>query len=129
MADYIDFDEFGITEIRCMQCYKPIATREEVYKQHPSNNRIQTVSYKLRRWSTFRQTRIELSDNTYAEPFVCEDCLNIAVLDEDKFVDEIKKGWKKELIHAKRSAKEIEKHEKRVKDLKPKKSKDKDGGK
>ena len=119
--DYIDFDDLGIVELRCMQCNTTIAKRKEKYVDHPNSSEIKVLTYKLQKWTNYRQTRFDLNDGTYCEPLICEDCLNHGVFDEDMIIDKIKKGWKKELIQNKRSEKEIKKHEKRVEKLKIKK--------
>ena len=117
---YLDFDEFGLKEVRCMKCNTPVAMRDftEVGGQKVMA---------MRRLSSWKQVRIELSNRTFAEPIFCVECATN--IDPEKALKQIKKGWEQELREVKKAnADEIKEHFKKYEKLtiKGKKEKEKE---
>jgi hypothetical protein len=117
MSDYVEFDELGIVEIRCMNCKKKVAGR--TYTEIDSRVEVGKKEKVLviKRLSNWKQKKVDLTDGTYAEPIICVDCENIP-LDLDEIESQMKKGWEKELRFGKKSEEEITKHKNKVKELK-----------
>lgn len=115
--DYIDIDDFGIKEIRCMNC--GVTVTDRTYLKMPSKTepgKFENVLV-MKRHSTWAQIKVDLDDGTYAEPIVCKECSVIDV-DLDEIDRQMKVGWEKELRHSGRERGEIEKHKDRVNKIK-----------
>lgn len=119
---YVDFDEFGILQIRCMTCNAVVASR--TYTRVASKERagvfINVLAMKMH--SNKRDIRLELSDGSYTDIISCTACEN-KLLDIDAITAMIKDAWVKELRWAGKNDKIIQEHKDRVKKLKIKKPK------
>lgn len=115
--DYIEFDELGIKEIRCMQCKQIVAQRRDRVVPHPTIPGREILSTVLIKWSNWRQIRVDLSDSSYAEPIVCADCVARDEFSDDELIKQMKIGWSKEFDHNKRSNVSKAIHAAKVEDL------------
>lgn len=106
--DYLEYDDFGILKVKCMRCNTPVATRALAKVEGRE-------VMAMRRLPNWRQVRIELNNGTYAEPIVCVDCA--PYLDDEKALEQIKKGWVSELRGSGKSEASIKIHSDRVKSL------------
>ena len=112
MIDYIDYDEQGISEIRCMICNTPVRVRREVLGK-----------IKLRTLSHFRQVPLALEENgkphSVMDIIACATCSD-KNFDYDEVISTTKLGWNKEMKHTKTPKKERDAYFKRYKDIKAK---------
>lgn len=88
-ADYLTFDSFGISEVRCMRCNTPVAVRDYVEVRGEK-------VLGMRKLSNWRYRMVEMDNGTYADAIICQDCESKSVEDE-KLLEQIKKGWVQEL--------------------------------
>jgi hypothetical protein len=129
--DYIDFDVLGIVQIRCMRCNTPVANR--VHTERSFEPKIfytdkgeEITAGRFERFfvvglhylANYKQGKVILNTGGEARPILCAECLGHEQ-DEDKLMEQVKKGWVKELEYARRPASEIQNHKVKVKDLKP----------
>jgi len=115
---YITFDEFGITEIRCMCCDTPVASRTymELFSRIDPSKKEKVMA--MSRFSNWRQIKVNLSDGTYCNPIVCSDCeKDEEEYDWSQLSDQMKKGWESEMKFAGYSKETIKEHKVRVKKL------------
>ncbi|MEE9354205.1 MAG: hypothetical protein V3U75_01310 [Methylococcaceae bacterium] len=119
MSDYIEYDEYGIREVKCMNCGEVVAGR--TYMELPSRVEVgKTVNVlTMKRHSNWRQIKVDLSDGTFAEPIVCASCEHKDI-DMENIEGQMKLGWEKELRFAGKSESEISKHKQHIKKLKVK---------
>jgi hypothetical protein len=117
MTDYIEYDDYGIVEIRCMSCKIAVAGR--TYIELPSRTEAgkKEKVLTMKRYSNWKQIKVDLSGGTFAEPICCVDCVK-GDIDLAEIESQMKKGWKKELIFAGRDKTDLEKHDKKVKTIK-----------
>lgn len=106
MKDYIDIDEFGIKEIRCMNCGATVAARG--YVDMPSNEEEGKTEKVMafQRWSNWAQVKVDLEDGSYANPIVCADCVNREV-DLNKVSAQMAVGEEKSMKFQGKDPKEI----------------------
>lgn len=116
---YIDYDEYGEVEVRCMNCNTPIAGR--TYIEIPSRTEIgKTVNVlAMKTFGNARKVKVELSDGTFAFIKVCEGCEN-KKFDMDKMSDLFHDAWEKEARAAHKTEGDIQKLKTKVKKLKVK---------
>lgn len=117
---YIDFDDAGIVEVRCMNCGTPVIQRS--YIEVPDKNSVKgMVKVAIaKRLSNYTQVEMDVDSGSrklYMEPIVCKGCAN-KDLDGDKLLQAITEGWLKESRHGNVSNKKIEKLEKMIPGLK-----------
>jgi len=111
---YVDYDECGVVEIRCMNCGTPVAKR--TYKTlviksiPPREEKVLAV-----RWlSNRRKKKYILEDGSYMEAIVCSDCVDMDI-DPKKIEKSVEDGWVKTWEHENKEQKEIEKLKKKSK--------------
>lgn len=114
--DYIEFDEFGLKELRCMNCKHQIAGR--TYIELPSrtdpSKKVNVLA--MTRFSNHAQVRVDLSDGTYADIPVCSMCTS-SVLDLDGISKQLLIGWEKEMFFANKSRFDVAQMKKRCRRL------------
>jgi hypothetical protein len=86
VINYLEFDEKGITVVRCMKCGAVVATRQTV-----------EGAPMLVHMSHSKRHRVSLADGTVADIIVCADCVVLVTPDDyQDFEDAAKWGWKRE---------------------------------
>lgn len=92
MIDYIEYDEIGMKEVRCMNCKTPVAGR--TYIELPDREHIgkKVKVLTLKKYANYRQVKFNLSDGSYMEPIVCVACEKID-MDETAIMAQVNKGW------------------------------------
>lgn len=71
--NYIDYDDFGLLNIRCIRCGNIVLKRVEVESKKFSGKLV----FAYRRLPNWFQERFYLNDGSYIEPIFCRDCSNI----------------------------------------------------
>lgn len=103
---YVDYDDLGAVEIRCMNCGAPIVVRTYrtmmVRSIPPKEVRVMA----MHQLSSYRKRRFELLDNSYVTVMLCNNCVDLP-LDPDKMERAIEEGWKTTWKHEHKSEKEI----------------------
>jgi hypothetical protein len=95
-TDYLEYDDLGLKEVRCMVCKKPVAKRTYVQmdKRDSSGQLVNVMT--VQRLPQWRQLKfnVVLQDGTkgYLEPIVCASCLGKNI-DKDALLSEVVKGW------------------------------------
>ena len=115
---YVDYDEYGLKEVRCMLCDTVVANRTyiEVPKKGDATKTEKVLT--MQRLSNWRQPQqVELEDGSYLEPIVCSGCEHedLATKDIEK---KTKQGWEVELEAHGRGKEAVKKHKDRVKKFK-----------
>jgi hypothetical protein len=117
MSDYIEYDDFGIVEVRCMSCKIVVAGRTYIEMPDRLNPGKKVNVIAMKRHSNWSQIKVDLSDDTYADPICCKDCLK-GDIDLKEIEKQMKTGWRKELVFAGHDKARIVIHDKRVAKLK-----------
>jgi hypothetical protein len=114
---YVDYDDYGLKEVRCMNCNTVIASRSylEVPSRTEEGKMVNVQTMKMH--GNFRQIPVNLSDKTWANLKVCQGCEN-KDLDMEKMGNKIKDAWLKEMKHCHTPQKQVDEHKKKVKKLK-----------
>ncbi|MEO0215655.1 MAG: hypothetical protein ABIL14_01390 [candidate division WOR-3 bacterium] len=119
MDSYISFDEFGITEIRCMCCGEPVAQRTYVEVQSRVDPSKKEKVLAISRFSNWKQINVRLSDGTSCSPIVCTDCNNHPdPWDYNQLMDQVKRGWEEELKFAGKDQRQLKHLKHLIKNLK-----------
>lgn len=86
-VEYLIYDGSRLVEIKCMKgCGRTIG------KLNPKTE-------KLVAWSNYRTWPLKLSDGSYQNMLVCQECLCSATEDDFEQFDETRQwGWRKELV-------------------------------
>ena len=105
---YIEYDEFGLKEIRCMVCEEIVARRTYVEVPHKTDGskteKVMTVQ-RLSNWRQPRKIKIETDGlKSFIEPIVCIGCEKIE-WDEDKIMEQYNNGFEAEVKATGRSQK------------------------
>lgn len=90
MSDYLVYDEFGLKEVDCLQCGKPIKSRVEVRSNSDKNVIIREVG----RHADYREVPVLLESGQIAFLMVCDDCKFKAVnpiIASDRLNDALKR--------------------------------------
>lgn len=111
--DYIDFDDRGVIQVRCMRCATPIIQRVmqqvRLNTDPPEVRWVETVV----QLPTFRKGRVALADGSYMEPVLCSTCENVPIDYEvdptvnEKIRQQLIRAEKKHLEFARASTDEI----------------------
>lgn len=87
IREYLTFDAYGVLSVGCMKCGVIVATRRNL-------NGLPLLVHQ----SHSKRHRVTLSDNTYAEVIVCQDCVGqVTPGDYQDFEDTMKWGWQREI--------------------------------
>lgn len=122
---HVQYDELGLKSVHCIVCNTIIAARTYVnMKSRVDPGKTEKV-LTVKRWSNWRNKHVELSDGSFMEPMVCEDCERDP-LDEELAIGVVKKGWVEEMKAVGRKQKDIDEQMEKVKNLKSKKQKDRE---
>lgn len=78
-GDYLVYDEFGLKEVRCMACGKPIKTRQEI----PASSDPSKIIREVAKHADYKEIPVFLSDGNLAFLMVCDECRFIDI-DEPK---------------------------------------------
>jgi hypothetical protein len=116
--DYLEYDEYGLKEVRCMRCNKPIKQRDVIERKLP-DGRIYHV-YAMKTLSNFRAVPYSLSNGTFTNILLDVDCAKVHVPSDAEragMISQFKKGHEIEAIAAKRSQGEINATKNRYKNL------------
>lgn len=116
MAEYVDVDEFGLVEVRCMICNIPIASRTHIEmpsRVHPGKV-VNVIAMKI--YPNYTKQPVDLSDGSYANALTCDKC-EVTEKDLGLIERHFKEGWVDELKGAGKSGVDLERHEKRVSNL------------
>ncbi len=97
MAEYLEFDEYGLKEVRCMRCLtQPIMKRSyiEMPDKIDKGKMVQVMCMeKLASFNQPVQVEIEIDGNkSYYEPMVCSAC-KTKDLTTDDMVENLVDGW------------------------------------
>ncbi|MFA7120531.1 MAG: hypothetical protein WC277_03580 [Bacilli bacterium] len=71
---YVEYDEFGIVCVRCMQCGIPVAERTVKEVRIPSIPPKTENVLVVKRLSSWRQRRTEVEGGGYVDLILCSDC-------------------------------------------------------
>ena len=90
--DYIEYDDIGMKEIRCMNCKTPVAGRTyiELPDREHEGDTVKVMT--LKKYANWRQVKFDLSDGTYMEPIVCSTCEK-KDMDKDSIMGQVTRGW------------------------------------
>jgi len=121
---YIDFDEMGVLEIRCMNCGTPLAVRSYKTIQVKSIPPREEKVLCMRKLGTYRRKRFDLENGSYIEAFVCHECQNKNIAPE-KIEETLQKAFEAQWKHENKNEAEIKKLKKQLKGIKVKKAKEK----
>ncbi len=109
--DYLEYDEYGLKEVRCMRCGVPIKKREIFAKTVNYRGTIQTIGvYAIKSLSNYTPIPYTLSDGSYTNILMDKDCAEKHVNSTEEMVgmeSQFKKGHELEAIGTGRSQKEI----------------------
>ncbi len=114
--DYLEYDEYGLKEVRCMKCDEPIKKR--TIKLHKLEDGRAINVYTVKTLSSFSPIPYELSDGSFTNILMCKDCArdHVDTLEERQgMAKQLKSGWILEAEGTNRSQKEIDAIEKRTK--------------
>ncbi len=122
MIDYIDYDEMGIVEIRCMICNISVKVRQ--------TKEIQGVDVPfLRGLAHYKEIPIGLEEDSkphsVANIIGCKDCSDKPI-DLTVLMSTINFGWNKEMKHAKVKKKDRDIYFNKMRNIKAKKRLDKE---
>ena len=96
--DYLEYDEFGLKQVNCMRCNIPVKVRKAV----DGILAMSTMSH-------FAPVPFTLSDGSYTNILMCEDCRKKYDETEIKEMEkQFHKGYELEAIGEKRSKKEVD---------------------
>ena len=105
---YVEYDNLGVVEIRCMNCGIPIAIR--TYKKvalkgiPPKEINVMTVQP----LDSFCKKKYNIGMHGYVEVMLCSDCVNLPS-DPEKMEKAIADGWKATWKYEKKTKEEIRK--------------------
>lgn len=117
---YIDYDNYGLKEVRCMVCNTPVGGR--IYVDIPGSNEKAMTFSRYNNWKQPRKIEIKSGDiDSYVEPIVCSECAK-KEWDEESIIEKIEEGLEREMKHAKKPKEHIDKY-KAMHKLKVKKEK------
>jgi hypothetical protein len=89
---YVEYDELGIVEIRCMNCGTPIVMRNyktvTIRSIPPKEVNIMTLTP----LSCFRKRKYNIGTHGYVEVMLCNECVDLP-RDPDKMEKAIEDGW------------------------------------
>ncbi len=105
--DYVEFDEFGLKELRCMNCKIPIAGRTYITLPSRSEPGKTENVLAMSRYANHKQVGVNLSDGTYAELPVCSECALKPALDVLELSNQLLAGWELELFAAGKSRSDV----------------------
>ena len=103
---YVEYDNLGVVEIRCMNCGTPIAMR--IYRKvalkgiPPKEINIMTVQP----LDSFRKKKYNIGTHGYVEVMLCSECVNLPS-DPEKMEKAIADGWKDTWKYEKKTKEEI----------------------
>jgi hypothetical protein len=106
MTDYVEYDEYGLKEVRCMKCLDTVVAQRSYielpnkkYGEDPVN--VLTMK-KNSNWQQPSKVEVEIDGvSSFVEPIVCSACVNEDLETED-VMDQIVNGWGIELKHVKK---------------------------
>jgi hypothetical protein len=90
--NYITHDDFGIVEVRCMNCGIPVAMRSYVTLKVAGIPPREEKVMVMRKLNSWQQKQINLEGGAYMSVIVCRDCVDLD-LDPDKIEEAVKDGW------------------------------------
>jgi hypothetical protein len=117
-VSYIDIDEFGIAEIRCMKCNIPVAIRS--YKEMPDKKDktkkvLVMVLKRLPIWRQRRRSITMLGNEAVIDAIYCADCSVSPSINQKEIKKKVILGWQEELKYQQKEDKEILVFEKKFK--------------
>ena len=119
MENYIEFDKYGLKEVRCMLCGTVVADRQynEIPDPRDHDKTINVMSVQRNSsWKQPQKVEIEIDGvRSYLEPIVCANCED-KDLNSETILEQTKKGWDI-------ASKALGKLPKKIKSLKLKKKK------
>ena len=88
--DYIEYDGYGLKEVRCMRCDSPVKKRGIVEHILPDGGKVNV--YAVKTMSNFSPVPFTLSDGSFTNILMCRDC-------NKKYTDngEERKGMEKQV--------------------------------
>lgn len=116
--DYLEYDEYGLVEVRCMKCNIPIKKRDVV--RHTLRDGRTVNVYAIKTLSNFVAVPYELNNGSFTNILMDKGCArkHTDVLAERQgMADQLRKGWVLEAKGTKRSQKEIKDLEKRIEEI------------
>ena len=103
---YIEYDELGVVEIRCMNCGVPIVMRSyktvTIRSIPPKEVNVMT----LVPLNSFCKKKYNIGTHGYVEVMLCSDCINLPS-NPGKMEKAIGEGWLTVWKHDKKTEKEI----------------------
>lgn len=119
MLSYVKFDDFGLLSVACMKCGAIVAKRTYVEIPNKTNPNQMEKVLAMQRLGNWRQTKVDLSDGSYADMIVCACCVD-GICDKDlvNLEEQMKLGWLEEMVAGGFPKDKIDKHKERVKNLK-----------
>ncbi len=117
--DYLEYDEYGLKEVRCMRCNIPIKKRDTIPHKLPSGEIIGVLAIKT--LSHFVPVPYELSDGSFANILMCKDCAKEHVgtdIERIGMQEQFRSGFALEAAGKKRSKEEIDHIKEKYKNMK-----------
>ncbi len=109
--EYIEYDEYGLKEVRCMRCGVPIKRREVVEREIRKGKWTRIVNvFAIKTLSNFVPVPYTLSDGSYTNILMDKDCAKKHINSPEEMVgmeNQFKKGHELEAIGTGRSQKEV----------------------
>ena len=93
--DYLEFDEFGLKNVRCMACAKPIKSKSEVEsKLYPGK-----IIRDLMKHADYREIPVILDGGKLAFIMVCDECKFVKIGEDEakNITDQLEKALKMQL--------------------------------
>ena len=115
---YIDIDEYGISEIRCMKCNKPVAARTYVSVPDKKDKNKKVLVMALRRlpeWNQKRRTITLEGEEAGIDAIYCSKCVQHPHHDKKELKKKVIMGWQAEHKFQNKDELEIEKFERKFK--------------
>lgn len=104
IKSYVEYDEFGVKQVNCMNCGEVVAAKTYVELPDRENIGKKVKVMAIQRLGNWRQVRVNLEDengkpHSYMEPIVCAECVN-ADLDTNNIMKLVRKGWRADMEYA-----------------------------
>ena len=116
--DYLEYDEYGLKEVRCMRCNTPVKRRYIDPVTMPDGRTIGV--YKIKTLSNFVPAPFTLSDGSYTNILLDKDCakkIDNSPEEVEGMGKQFRKGFELEAAGARRSKDEIKDIKERFKKI------------
>lgn len=110
MSNYVEYDEYGLKKVKCMNCGTPVAERsymEVPDRADPKKSVRVAIMQKLSNWrQTQKVSVVKNGVKSYIQPIVCAECENVD-MDKDSTITKVLNAMKLEDIAANKTPRTI----------------------